>query len=232
MRLMRGESSKRSASPAISRISTTSMRASYAQARSSRLCTVVRAVRHRSERALLADDMVQNFAPAKAWNDDGVGRQRVGARSHGYDETIVDVRRRMSPTGSKAYWGTIMSGRAASDRSSAHGMSASRRSRDERRSSPGGGLRDRCARHRRGSDCREAGRRMDGSPMAEEGGAAVVPAKSDGSDRRRPRRGALVGQGALEVRGLGREGIRCRGFPRGSRERSSAAALLSRLAQC
>ena len=54
-----------------------------------------------------------------------------------------------------------------------------------------------------------AGRREDGggwqvNRMAEEGGAAVVPPQRHGDDPRRPRRRDLVGQGALEIRRLGR----------------------------
>ena len=65
---------------------------------------------------------------------------------------------------------------------------------------------------------------LDGQPMAEEGRAPLLPPQSDGGDRRRPRRRALVGQGAVQVRRLGREGVRRRGLPRRARARSSAAA--------
>src|SRR3546814_11656050 len=47
---------------------------------------------------------------------------------------------------------------------------------------------------------------LAGPPVAEEGGAAVLPPQRHGPDPRRAgREHLLVGQGALEVRGLGRE---------------------------
>ena len=64
---------------------------------------------------------------------------------------------------------------------------------------------------------REAERQVEGQSVAEEGGAAVVPPQRHGPDRRRPRQGVVVGQGALEVRGLGREPLSRRRLSRRAR---------------
>jgi len=58
----------------------------------------------------------------------------------------------------------------------------------------------------------EAGGKWKVNQWPEEGGAALVPPQRHGPDRRRPRPGLVVGQGALEVRRLGRERFRDAGF--------------------
>ena len=66
----------------------------------------------------------------------------------------------------------------------------------------------------RGARRRKAGRQVAGQPVAQEGRAALVPPQRHGPDRGRGRRRELVGQGAVEVRGLGREPLPRRGLPR------------------
>ena len=66
------------------------------------------------------------------------------------------------------------------------------------------------ARQRQGAGGGENSRRdraefVEGQPVAEEGGAAVVPPQRQCGRRRRPGRRDLVGQGPVEVRRLGRE---------------------------
>ena len=67
--------------------------------------------------------------------------------------------------------------------------------------------------------------RLDRQPVAEEGGPALLPAQPDGGDSRRPGRRALVGQGAVQIRRLGRATeFAARRLPRRARARSSGAA--------
>ena len=62
------------------------------------------------------------------------------------------------------------------------------------------------ARQGRGARGRARGQRqVEGQSVAEEGGAAVVPPQRHERDFRRPRQGLVVGQGAVEIRRLGRE---------------------------
>ena len=108
-RLMPGACSRRSGCTAISTTSTTFTRASFGPSpiRTAMRCCASGSGSIRAH-ALLADDMVQNLAPAKAlgmttvWVDNGSERG-----DHGYDEAIVDrPRRPTSATGSRASWGT------------------------------------------------------------------------------------------------------------------------------
>ena len=58
----------------------------------------------------------------------------------------------------------------------------------------------------RSACCREAvGWRLEDQSMAEKGSSPFLPAQSDGHYRGRARRRSLVGQGAIEVRRLGRD---------------------------
>ena len=80
---------------------------------------------------------------------------------------------------------------------------------NHRRGARGGRRRLGPARQRAGAGRREdagRGRRrgLEGPSMAQKGGAAVVPPQRQRNCRRRPRRRDLVGQGALEIRRLGR----------------------------
>ena len=68
--------------------------------------------------------------------------------------------------------------------------------------------------------------------MAEEGGAAVVPPQRHGADLRRPGRGHVVGQGAVQVRRHDRRRFPPRRLPRRPRLRSCAAPPTSRPASC
>jgi putative PIN family toxin of toxin-antitoxin system len=72
------------------------------------------------------------------------------------------------------------------------------------RGARGGRRRARPAGRRQRQGGREGGRQVAGPPVAEEGRAAVVPAERHERDCRRAGRRALVGQGAVEVRRLGR----------------------------
>ena len=68
------------------------------------------------------------------------------------------------------------------------------------------------ARPRQGAGRGESSRRdgaqfVEGQPVAEEGGAAVLPAQRQCADSRRAGRRDLVGQGAVQIRGLGRESL-------------------------
>ena len=62
-----------------------------------------------------------------------------------------------------------------------------------------------------------AARTVEGQSVAQEGGAAVVPAERHGADLGRSRRGELVGQGALQIRRLGRDRTCGGGLPLGAR---------------
>ena len=89
------------------------------------------------------------------------------------------------------------------------------------------------ARQGRGARRRAAGRRtLDRQPVAEEGRAALLPAQSDGDHQGRPRRVRLVGQGAVEIRRLGRASNSRRPASAPCPRRSCAAPPISRPASC
>ena len=236
MRLMPAGCSRRSASTIISTTSTTSTPAAIGP---SPTRTATRCCASGSgsipDHALLADDMAQNLAPAKAlgmttvWVDNGSERG-----NHGYDESFIDHRdRRCRRMARKHLGGRDMNDelQAAIDRAWEEREIA--RPGYERRSPPGGRHGARRARSRRGADRREGRRRMDRPPVAEEGRAAVLPAQPDGSDLAGgARRRALVGQGPVQIRRLGRDGNSARPASASSPARSSAAAPISRPARC
>ena len=87
------------------------------------------------------------------------------------------------------------------------GKSATRIGADDRRRGPRRGRRgDRaCSMPARRGSPRRAPDGWHGQPVAEEGGPALLPPQSDGADPRRPGRRDVVGQGAVQVRRLGRE---------------------------
>src|SRR6266705_2237214 len=67
----------------------------------------------------------------------------------------------------------------------------------------------------RGACCRARGQRqVESQPVAEEGSAAVVSPQRHERDLRRPRPSGVVGQGAVEIRWLGREPVSRRGLSR------------------
>ncbi len=68
-------------------------------------------------------------------------------------------------------------------------------------------------------------RRLVGQPVAQEGGAAVVPAQRHERDPGRPGQGGVVGQGRLQIRRLGREPLPRGRLPRGARLRRAALRL-------
>ena len=89
--------------------------------------------------------------------------------------------------------------------------------RDQGRSPRRRRFRARTARQGRGPGRRARGQRqVEGQSVAEEGGAAVVPPQRHEPDIRRPRPGLVVGQGALEIRRLGREPVSRRRLSRGA----------------
>ena len=113
--------------------------------------------------------------------------------------------------------------RGAQRRQPGHQGRGARRGRD----------RARPARQGRGARRREAGeRQVAGQPVAQEGGAALVPPQRHGPDRGRARRRDLVGQGAVEVRGLGREPLPGRGLPRRAGRDRAPLAPTSRRTSC
>ena len=75
---------------------------------------------------------------------------------------------------------------------------------------------------------RRGTRSLAHQPMAEKGGAPLLPAQRHGADHRRAGRHDLVGQGAVEIRGLGRRGpFRNAGLPLGAGLRSCATPPIS-----
>ena len=206
-----------------------------AQARPARLPHAVRPVRDRPEpRADGRRHGRSNLAPAKAlgmttvWVDNGSERG-----NHGYDEAIVDHR----ITNVGEWLESILGDERMNERC--------RRSIEhawEERDSVGPDTK---------GEVRQA---VDAALAALDSGEARIAEKPDGewmvhqwlkkavllSFRLNPMEpisggpgGAhLVGQGAVQVRRLGREGVRSRRFPRGARARSSAAAPISRPARC
>ena len=229
--------SRRSASAAISTTSTTSTPASYRPKPDPHgYALAVRAVRDRSRRTRCSPTTwSQNLAPAKAlgmttvWVDNGSERG-----NHGFAEAVVDYPgRATSATGSNRSLGD----EAMSDKLQAV-IERAWEERDSIGPDTKGEVRQAVDAAIAALDSGEAriaekqGDAMGRPPMAQEGRAAVVPAEPDGGDRRRARRRALVGQGAVEIRRLGREGIRRRRLPRGARSDRPPRRLSSRPARC
>ena len=79
---------------------------------------------------------------------------------------------------------------------------------------------------------KQADKSLARQPMAEEGGAAVVPPQRHDRDPRRPGQSGVVGQGRRQVRRLGRGALPRCGLPRGARLRSCGAPPTSRRAWC
>jgi hypothetical protein len=185
-------------------------------------------------RALFADDMARNLAPAKAigmvtvWVDNGSEQAGRGA-----SDDFIDYRTGDMAAGCTGFWETNGHERGpAIDHRRRLGRARRDRPRHRRRDPRGGGARDRSARRRRGARGGEGPRWLDRQSMAEEGGAALLPSQRHDGDWRRPRRHPLVGQGPLQIHQLGKRGVPPGGASRRPRARSCGAAPSSARARC
>src|SRR5690606_25434094 len=126
--------------------------------------------------------------------------------------TISTIAPATSDAGCTRCWGRKWHDAARRDRG---GLGPAREHRRERHGGGGGGRRgDPGARYGRGAGGGEGRWRLDRQPVAEEGGAAVLPPEPDGIDLRRTRRRGLVGQGSLQVPRLDPGRFRGGGLPR------------------
>ncbi|CAA9313967.1 MAG: 2,3,4,5-tetrahydropyridine-2,6-dicarboxylate N-succinyltransferase, partial [uncultured Microvirga sp.] len=99
------------------------------------------------------------------------------------------------------------------------------RARDRGRGARGGRAGAEPARFRRGPGGREERRRVAGASMAKEGRAPVLPAERHERDPGLARPIRLVGQGAVEIRRLGREPVSGGGLSRRAELRRAARRL-------
>ncbi len=186
------------------------------------------------ERALFAEDMARNLVPAKklgmttVWVDNGSEQA-----SHDADPAFIDYR--IADIGD---WLERDHGREGHDRGAEPddrgGVGAARFARPATRPSSSRRSRPRssCSIPARLGSPRRGRKRLAGQPVAEEGRPPLLPPQPDGGDRRRPGRRPLVGQGAVQVRRLGRRTASPAPASAPSRARSSAAAPSSARARC